>query len=251
MLAFGLALAPPAPAADDPPPAVEEPATPLPDVSSPAERADTALAEELEAEEAEPSDPLEPVNRPVFGFNHHLDRWIFRPVARGYQWLVPEPGRRSVRNFFGNLNEPVVLVNQILQLEPLGAGETGARFLVNTTLGVAGLFDPAAHFGLDHHDEDFGQTLGKAGLGAGFYLVIPVLGPSTIRDSFGDVVDSALRIDTWLLTPGARLILAAGSGVSEREEVLDELEELERSSIDFYAAIRHLYLTTRAAAVAD
>lgn len=224
----------------------ELPGEPFPVVEESHDEDLDALLEEFETEGEEP-DPLEPVNRPLFTFNRTLDRFLFDPVARGYAWLVPEPGRIIVRNFFSNLNLPVVLVNEALQVRPGDAGETGARFLVNSTLGIAGLFDPAGRFGFDEHHADFGQTLGMAGIGPGPYLILPVFGPSSFRDGLGTLVDGAFRLDTWLLTPGVRLLLSTGSGLARKEETLDQLEELERSSVDFYAAIRHLYMTTREA----
>lgn len=236
----------------------EEPAGPAPrpevavDPASAPPGADALLEAEddlveLAEEEvgAEAPDPLEPVNRGLFRVNRVFDRFFFEPLARGYGWLVPDPGKRAVGRVFANLNEPVVLVNDLFQLRPRRALDSGARFVVNTTAGVGGLFDMASRLGVDPHHADFGQTLARAGLGPGAYLMLPLLGPSTVRDALGQIVDVALRPDTWLLTPGGRLVLASTGGVSRREAHLIELEELERSSVDYYAALRSVYLMHR------
>ena len=135
------------------------------------------------------SDPLEPINRVVDKFNDNVDRAIIKPAARGYEKVLPAPARNSVTNFFGNLGEPLIIVNQILQGKGKdGISDTG-RFLVNSTIGLFGLFDPATQMGLVKHDEDFGQTFGRWGIGEGWYVVLPILGPSTIRDTVGKVGD--------------------------------------------------------------
>ena len=196
-------------------------------------------------------DPLEPINRGIFRGNRVLDRFLWQPIAQGYGWLMPDPAKRSVRNFFENLNEPVVLVNDLLQCEGSRAGTAGTRFLVNSTVGIVGLFDPAQRWGFEPHVADFGQTLGKAGLGPGVYLVVPVLGPSTARDLVGGVVDLALRIDNWLLPLGGNLLIGGTGSITVREEVQDELSALESSSVDFYVSVRGAYLMSRAALVRD
>ncbi len=137
------------------------------------------------------SDPLEPVNRVIDSFNDKVDRAILKPTAQGYEKVVPATARSSVTNFFANLNEPLVVVNQLLQGKGKeGVSDTG-RFLVNSTIGLLGLFDPASQMGLTRHDEDFGQTFGRWGIGEGWYLVLPILGPSTLRDTAGKFGDSA------------------------------------------------------------
>ena len=128
---------------------------------------------------------------------------------------------------------------------------TLGRFALNSTLGIGGIFDPAAELGWDEHHADFGQTLGMYGLGPGFYLVIPVLGPSTARDAVGAAVDLFLRLDTWLLPLQGQLFLGGGFGISERDDRREELRALREGSIDFYAAVRSAYLQTREARVRE
>jgi phospholipid-binding lipoprotein MlaA len=156
-----------------------------------------------------------------------------------------------VRGVFSNLNRPVVFVNEVLQCSPRRAAQTLGRFALNSTLGIAGIFDPAAELGWHEHHADFGQTLGKYGVGPGIYHVLPLVGPSTTRDAFGLAVDMFLRLDTWLLPLTGQLMLGGGFGISEREDKADELEELRKSSLDFYAAIRSAYLQSREAVVRE
>jgi phospholipid-binding lipoprotein MlaA len=196
-------------------------------------------------------DPLEPVNRPVFAGNMALDRVLIDPVSRAYGAVTPKPVKRAVRSIFSNLNAPVVLVNEMLQLRGTRAAQTLGRFVLNSTLGFGGVFDPAAELGWNEHHADFGQTLGMVGVGAGPYLVFPLLGPSTARDAIGAAVDLALRLDTWLLPLQGQLFLGGGFGISEREGRREELRALRESSVDFYAAVRSAYLQTRAARVRE
>jgi phospholipid-binding lipoprotein MlaA len=154
-----------------------------------------------------------------------------------------------VRRFFSNLSEPVTFVNDLLQLEPVRAGTTGARFLLNSTAGVAGVFDPATAWGIEGHTSDFGETLAVYRVGSGPYFVIPVMGPSTVRDAFGEVVDAALRPDTWLLSPGARLAISASDGLVTYEIERQRLDALRDTSVDFYAALRSAYLMDRDARI--
>jgi len=199
--------------------------------------------------EAPTGDPLEPVNRKIFRGNQWLDRAILDPVARLYGWAIPDPAKRSVRGVFENLNQPAIAVNDLLQRKPRLAGSAGARFLVNTTVGLLGIWDPASRIGFEAHEADFGQTLGKAGVGAGPYLVLPVFGPSTSRDLVGSVVDLAMRPDTWLLPFNALLVIGSTNGITVKEENLASVEALEESSIDFYSTLRSAYLQSRAAMV--
>jgi len=142
----------------------------------------------------DPADPLEPVNRVVFGFNDKADKYLLRPVAKGYDYVTPSVARRGVTNFFDNLGEPRTIFNDVLQGKFLqSAGDLG-RFLLNTTVGIGGLIDVASDAGLQHHEEDFGQTLGYWGVGEGWYLVLPLLGPSDNRDLVGKAGD-------WPLSP--------------------------------------------------
>ena len=189
-------------------------------------------------------DPLEEANRKVFTFNQGLDRYFLGPIASFFGYVTPGPVKQGLRNFFDNLNTPVVFINDALQLEWKDVAVTTAGFVVNTTVGIGGLFEPAEHIGLPRHVSDFGQTLALARMPSGPYLVIPVAGPSTARGTVGSVVDLMLRPTTWFL-PVTTLFSTGGEGVVRLEEHQGELEELERSSVDFYAVLRSAYRQTR------
>lgn len=208
-----------------------------------------AFDQELEATAI--PDPIERVNRGVFAGNRVVDRVVLDPVTRVYGKIVPGPIKRAVNRVFDNLNQPVVIANDLLQLRPRRAASATARFLLNSTFGFAGIFDPALEAGFAPHQADFGQTLGRYGVGPGMYLVLPLLGPSSARDAVGTVVDLALRPDTWLLPIPPRLLLGGTYGISEREQHLEALDALEESSVDFYAAIRSAYWMSREAFVRD
>jgi phospholipid-binding lipoprotein MlaA len=213
-------------------------------------RSDEALFDEFDRElEQGIRDPFERTNRRVFAVNRAISRAVIDPVARAYGAVVPFPIRRSVRGIFENLNQPVVIANDLLQLEPGRAAQASVRFLLNSTFGLAGIFDPALEAGFPNHRSDFGQTLGRAGLGPGPYLVIPLIGPSTGRDIVGSLVDMALRPDSWLLPLGPRLLLGGTWGIAEREAHGESLEALEQSSVDFYTAIRSAFWMSREAFV--
>jgi phospholipid-binding lipoprotein MlaA len=206
------------------------------------------------AESVEPDvmiDPLEPMNRAIFAFNDVLDQVIFRPLAKLYS-LTPQSIRNSMRRFFSNLNEPLIAVNDTLQFDLSDAGTALGRFAVNSTVGVLGLFDPATSFGLDAHHADFGQTLHSYGLGPGPYLVLPILGPSNIRDTVGRVGDIFLDPLTYALwdEEEIRLGLMAGNLLVKREELLVPLDDLRASSVDYYAATRGAYYQNRAVELA-
>jgi phospholipid-binding lipoprotein MlaA len=190
-------------------------------------------------------DPFETGNRAIFGFNQQVDRFVWTPITDGYRFLVPEPARRGVRRFFGNLNTPVFVVNHILQLRFLNAGETLGAFVFNSTFGLAGFLDAAGRVGLDRMPADFGQTLALVGVGAGPYLVIPFIGPSTVRDGFGSLVDRMFHPFTYVLGLYPQLMLGGGVGVSRLEAAADKLEALEESAVDFYAVLRSAYWQAR------
>jgi len=195
-------------------------------------------------------DPIEPVNRGFFWFNDKLYFYLFKPVARGLR-VIPEPARVSVDNFFDNLGAPVRFANNLLQLKPGNAGVELVRFMFNSTFGIAGLFDFAkAHAGLDPKNEDLGQTLGHYGTGPGFYLVLPVLGPSNARDLVGRVGDNFLDPLYYTLGQGERI---AGK-VIERENYLsldkDTYEGIVRDELDPYLFVRNAYAQRRQAQIA-
>jgi phospholipid-binding lipoprotein MlaA len=160
--------------------------------------------------------------------------------------VMPEPGRRAVRRALANLNTPIYVVNHLLQLHPLAAAETLGAFVMNTTWGLGGFLDAAASVGLRRREADFGQTLARAGVGAGPYIVVPVLGPSTLRDGFGWVVDRAFHPATYFLGIPIQILWRGGAGVAEREAVADAMELLEESSLDYYSVLRSAYMQARA-----
>jgi phospholipid-binding lipoprotein MlaA len=203
---------------------------------------------EAYAEYREINDPLEPMNRGIFQLNRALDTWFLKPLAIMYREFLPPPFQRGIHNFLNNLRTPIVLANDLFQGEMDRAGTTIARFLINTTLGVGGLSDPATELGWEDHDEDFGQTLAVWGLPEGPYLMLPLLGPSSPRDGVGLAVDSFLIDPIGLLgtlgNDGLRpyaLTRAVLTGIDKRARIYEEFEELEKTSLDLYASIRSLY----------
>jgi phospholipid-binding lipoprotein MlaA len=194
-------------------------------------------------------DDLEGSNRAVFGFNEGFYRYLADPVTDGFEWLVPEPGRRALHRFFLNLEHPAIFVNDVLQLAPLDASKTFTRFAINTTVGVIGLFDVATKLGVDRHETDFGETLAVYGTPAGSYVVIPILGPSTARDTFGEIVDALLHPAVWFASPTQQVVLRTSGGISAYDIEQERLEALRSTSVDFYAAIRGAYLLDRDAQV--
>ena len=201
------------------------------------------------------NDPLEPMNRGIFTFNQALDKMLFRPAAELYHALMPPPAQTAVSNALENLGSPLVLVHDLLQGEGERAGTTATRFAINTTVGVLGFGDPATDMGFPGHKEDFGQTLGAWGGGEGPYLMLPVLGPSNPRDALGKLGD--MFIDPMGILASntgnadAALGRTAGDGMDTRVEYLDTLDQMERTSIDFYAALRSAYRQRRASLVSN
>ena len=204
------------------------------------------LAQVMAGEEN--NDPLEGLNRGIFEFNLVVDRYLIKPVAQAYRAL-PQPAQDSVRSFLRNLRTPLVVANDVLQGDMDRAGTTISRFLVNTTVGILGLFDVASNLGIPYHDEDLGQTLAVWGVGEGFYIMLPVLGPSNPRDLVGmvgefyaDPLNIHLRNEDldYLIYTRAGL-----RGIDARARSIEVLDELERTSLDYYAAIRSLYRQQR------
>ena len=192
-------------------------------------------------EEPDDNDPLEIPNRMFFAFNEALDFAVIRPVAVTYRYIVPTGVRNTVRNFLRNLRSPVTLANDLLQGDLERAEITFTRFFINSTIGMLGLFDIAADSGFAYHEEDFGQTLGTYGAGEGFYLVLPILGPSSLRDGSGRIVDIFLDPLTYLAPQEFNLGRAVTEGVDTRSRNIEELDDLKADSLDFYARIRSLY----------
>jgi phospholipid-binding lipoprotein MlaA len=196
-------------------------------------------------------DPWEGFNRKMFWFNEKLDRYVLEPVGKGWDWVLPDPVQRAIRRSLLNFREPWVMTNDVLQGKIVAGGNDLARFLTNTTVGVAGVFDVAAHWGLERNDEDFGQTLGVWGIGPGPYLVLPLAGPLNIRDGVGYGVDTAARV--WPFY--APFLVSAGvttlDTVNSRSLILDEVDEARKASLDFYVGVRNAYGQRRRQQIAD
>jgi phospholipid-binding lipoprotein MlaA len=193
-------------------------------------------------------DPWEGFNRAIYRFNDVADRYLLKPVAKGYKAVTPEVVRTGVTNFFTNLRSPIVILNDVLQGKIKQAGGDTVRFVVNSTVGVAGLVDVAVRINLPLHDEDFGQTLGVWGVPSGPYLVLPFFGPSSVRDGVGFGVDAAANPRRYLINNEADLILLGVDVVNSRASLLD-LESIIQG--DRYLFIRDLYLQRREFAVKD
>jgi phospholipid-binding lipoprotein MlaA len=189
------------------------------------------------------NDPLEPLNRKIFTFNQAIDRAVLKPIAKGYVRVIPRPGRMGIRNLLINLHEPVVLTNNLLQGEFKRAGTTLGRFIVNSTIGLAGVMDIASRHDLPRQTGDFGQTLYVWGVREGPYLMLPIFGPSSPRDGLGTGADIFLDPYRTVLT-FSRTVLG---GVDERSRNIDSLDEIQREAVDFYASYRSLYRQNRAA----
>jgi phospholipid-binding lipoprotein MlaA len=198
----------------------------------------------------DPDDPLEPVNRSIYTFNETADRWVLHPVAKGYDKVMPSFARTGVRNFISNLFYPTVIVNDVLQLKLRQGAQDLCRFVLNSTFGVAGLFDVAGHGGLPRNDEDLGQTLGYWGVGQGWYLMLPLLGPSDNRDIIGRVGDSAINPMVWVHEPVLNWSLATLDVVDRRAALLPGDKFLEQQ-IDRYVFVRTIYLQNRQNRVYD
>ena len=193
------------------------------------------------------SDPLEPVNRKVLVFNYVADTAVLRPAAGVYERVVPRFLRNRVRRFIDNLDEPRTALNQLLQGRPGAAASDAARFIVNTTVGLGGLFDPAAAAGLERHREDFGQTLGRWGVPSGPYLVLPVIGSSTLRDGAAKLVD-AVTSPTMLLE---RRSVRVGIGAVDRVDARSRQPAAGDMGEDPYAYLRAAHMRERRADVLD
>lgn len=203
----------------------------------------------------EVADPGENINRAIFKFNDTVDTYALRPIAKGYRDVVPGGVRTSVRNFLRNLKSPIVIANQALQGDVEGTSGATMRALINTTLGIGGLFDVAADVGIPYEKEDFGQTLAVWGLDHGAYVMLPLLGPSSVRDGVGLAVDTyADPLRQWLDNTDQnewQYARVAVSTIDSREELLDALDDLKKNSIDYYAALRSSYIQHRASLVSD
>jgi phospholipid-binding lipoprotein MlaA len=198
-----------------------------------------------------PADPLEPLNRAMFSFNDAVDDAVIRPVAKGYRVVLPGFLRTGISNFFSNLEDVWISVNDVLQGKFQQGLDDFGRVVFNSTFGIAGIFDFAAELGLPKHSEDFGQTLGSWGVGSGAYVVLPILGPSTVRDGLAFLVDTQAD-PVWRIgnvpvrntAVGVRLL-------ARRAELLDATSVLEQAALDKYAFVRDAWLQRRRNLVYD
>jgi len=197
-------------------------------------------------------DPFEPVNRVIFKFNNVADRIVLEPVAKGYRKL-PSPVQTGIGNFLSNLRLPLVIINQFLQGQFGNAASSTGRLVVNTTIGIAGLIDVAENIGLEEKEEDFGQTLATWGLGDGPYIVLPIFGPSNLRDTAGMLVTVgsdptnmylADQNEEWLIP-----LRTSVYAVDRRSKIIDEVNTLREHSVDYYSAVRSSYYQNRDAAI--
>ena len=197
-------------------------------------------------------DPFEPVNRAIFSFNNVADRVVLEPIAKGYKKL-PSPIQSGISNFLSNLRAPLVVVNQILQGQGENAVQSSGRFIVNSTVGVLGLFDVAEKMGLEEKKEDYGQTLATWGVGDGFYIVLPLFGPSNLRDTSGMVLTMLTDpINAYAANEGEAWLVpmrTAANAVDQRSQIIDEVNALRDNSVDYYAAVRSSYYQNRKAAI--
>jgi phospholipid-binding lipoprotein MlaA len=193
----------------------------------------------------ETNDPFEPTNRAIYSFDNALDTVLLKPAAEAYRFLLPQPVRNGVHNVLSNLSTPVQLGNDILEAKPRRAGDTTMRFLINTTVGVVGVFDVAKQWGYPNHDTDFGVTLALWGVPEGPFLYLPVFGPSDPRDGIGMGVDAAMDPFTWVGQGTVVRVLDWSrygiSALDERERHLDDIESTKKTALDPYATFRSLY----------
>jgi len=199
-------------------------------------------------------DPFEPVNRAIFSFNNIADRVVLEPVAKGYKKL-PSPIQSGISNFLSNLRAPLVVVNQLLQGQGENAIQSSGRFIINSTVGLLGVFDVAEKIGIEEKEEDFGQTLATWGVGDGFYIVLPLFGPSNIRDTSGMLITMVTDpINAYAVSEGEAWLVpmrTAANAVDQRSKIIDEVNALRDNSVDYYAAVRSSYYQNRKAAIAN
>ena len=215
---------------------------------------ETEISSNKSNNQAEVKDCFESINRGIFAFNLGLEKVVFKPLAKGYRKL-PQPVRSGTSNVISNLGNVVTIPNNILQGQMKDASMNSLRLIINSTLGIAGIFDVASYYGIEKRDkEDYGQTLGTWGVGEGCYFVLPVLGPSTVRDSIGSLVNVmggdawynvTVANDTQYFNEADYYLSRVTSGVDFRAKNLESFDSLEKTSIDLYASIRSLYLQDR------
>jgi phospholipid-binding lipoprotein MlaA len=203
-----------------------------------------AFEDEFEDEFAE-YDPWERFNRAMFSFNQRADRFVIRPIARVWNFVVPDLAQQSLSNAFDNIAMPRRLINSLLQLKVEGAGRELARFFINISMGVGGFFDAATDLGIRRSDEDTGQTLGFYGVGPGPFLVLPLLPPMTVRDGFGFAADGAMQPISYIAPFEASVGMRGSQVVNDRSLNLEAFDEFERATFDLYSAVRNAYLQRR------
>lgn len=199
----------------------------------------------------DPRDPIEPINRGIYKFNDTVDKAVLKPVAQGYKAVLPSPVRSGVTNFFGNIDDVFTALNNALQFKFQRATSDFMRVVFNTTFGIAGIFDVATSFGLEKHDEDFGQTLGYWGVGDGPFLMLPFLGPSNVRDTVGLAAYYQLDPVTNLDHIPTRNSLTALRAVDHRARLLDAEKVLDEAALDPYTFLRDAYIQHRRSVIHD
>jgi phospholipid-binding lipoprotein MlaA len=206
-----------------------------------------ALSRDEEAfdDEVTEYDPWERFNRAMFDFNQRLDRHVLKPVAKVWNFVVPDLAQQSLANAFDNITMPRRLINSLLQLKIEGAGLELARFFLNISMGVGGFFDVATELGVPRSDEDTGQTLGYYGVAPGPYLVLPFLPPLTVRDGFGFAADGAMQPISYVAPFAATVGMRGGQVINDRSLNLETFEEFEQMTFDLYSAVRNAYLQRR------
>ena len=201
---------------------------------------------QFDEEEYTVSDPLEPINRGIFWFNDKLYFYLFKPVARGYRWAMPEPWQVAVKNVFSNLASPIRIINSGIQGKFTDAGNELTRFFINTTLGIGGLFDTAKeNFNIRKHNEDTGQSLGYYGIGPGIYLVLPVLGPSDVRDAIGTFVDSRMDLVYYMFHGWTYWEVKGFEKINDLALDKDTYETIKKEALDPYLFVRDAYMQYR------
>jgi phospholipid-binding lipoprotein MlaA len=222
------------------------------DAAAMAQRAATEKLPDIP--DVEEYDPWEPFNETMFEFNRKMDQWVLKPVAQVWNIIMPQPFQVLFANGFDNMGFAPRFINSLLQAKWGGAVREISRFLINSTLGIAGLFDPAKdYWGIEKSAEDFGQTLGRWGVGPGPYLVLPFLPPLTVRDGIGKGVDGLLDPLNWLIPYNIvqRIAVKAGEIINERALNIELFQGFEESVIDMYSAVRHAYLQRRERSVRE
>jgi phospholipid-binding lipoprotein MlaA len=198
-----------------------------------------------------PGDPWEGFNRKIFWFNDKLDIYMLRPVAVAWDFVLPDLVQTGIRNVFQNARFPVIFLNDMLQAKPVQMGQDLGRFVVNTTVGIGGLWDPAKRIGLTGNNEDFGQTLGYWGVPPGPYLVLPILGASNPRDTVGLVADSATMVYPYFAVWYISAAITTTNLINTRARYIEEVDENRASALDFYAFQRNAYMALRENLVND